>query len=139
MECISRMRRDFLYFHECKNVLPYQPWNIAFYPLDKNDIFTGCYFHTVKITVWKWQAIVTSCRVLHAVTCSIDVHACSKAKENVKKLKIQTLNREFISHMRQDFFFSYFHSCFALVKISKLLSQLWKKFHIQRQNIEYPL
>ena len=50
-----------------------------------------------------------------------------------------TLNMEFISLLRHIMIFLCFHSCFALVKISKIRSHWWSKFHIQRQTIEYPL
>ena len=31
-------------------LLHFQPSNTGFYPLNKSDIFTCCYFHTVKIS-----------------------------------------------------------------------------------------
>ena len=48
------------------------------------------------------------------------------------------LNMENILLVRQDFLV-YFHLTFALVKISKIISHSWNKFHIGRQTIEYPL
>lgn len=43
-----------------------------------------------------------------------------------------TLNLEYISLV---IFFLYFLSCLVL----EILSLLWNKFNMQRQNIEYPL
>ena len=48
VECISRVLFIFTVWKQV------QSWNTGFYPLNKTDIFTGGYFHTVKIfIVWK--------------------------------------------------------------------------------------
>ena len=51
---------------------------------------------------------------------------CSKSKENV-------INR------KNEFFLCWIWNLFPLSKYKKILSPFRNKFHIQRQNIEYPL
>ena len=68
---------------------------------------------------------MTSRHVLHAVSKIWKIHV-----QRTEYSMLLTLNIT-----REKDFFSYIHSCKARVN----LSQLWNKFHIQRQTIAYPL
>jgi hypothetical protein len=53
---------------------------------------------------------------------------------------VHVINRKcFIAEYGIYFGFIYFHSCFALLKILKILSHSCNKFYIHQQSIEYPL
>ena len=83
--------------------------NTGFYPWNKNDIFTGSYYHTLKCYFHsdaKWCIIYMQCLEYLKDT-------CSKSKENVI-LVLHTL------------------------EISNILSHSWNKVHILCQTIEYP-
>ena len=88
----------------------------------------------MKITSYSGFTSCTTCFVWDLK------ETCSKTIENVinRKFNGLMLNMEFISLARQ-FSPQYFHQCFALVKIWKILTHLWNQFHIERQTLEYPL
>ena len=48
-----------------------------------------------------------------------------------------TLNMDFFHSWGMIIYLKYFYSCFALVKISIIMSNVWFKFHIQHQTIEF--
>ena len=78
--------------------------------------------------------IVTSRHVMHAMS------KCSKSRENVITTKFNVFDAEYgIYFTSETGFLSYFHLCFALIKISKILSHSWNKFIFKYQTIEYPL
>ena len=87
----------------------FSPWNTGLYPLNKSDIFTGCYFHTVKMSKVSSSPckINNECAWCHIIYC---MQRPSFEKKNVKsqwkcnKQKIQRffpLNIEFLSRVRQ--------------------------------------
>ena len=49
------------------------PNSIGFYPLNKRDIFTGCYFHIVKISKWYFHSvkIISYCDITLCIARSI--------------------------------------------------------------------
>ena len=74
---------DVLYLLHCK------PWNTGFYPLKKSDIFTSCYFHTVKISKWCFHSVkitnycdVTLC-IMYCMQCLRST--CKKKKRKFNK------------------------------------------------------
>ena len=108
----------------------------GFYPLNKSDTFTGCYFHTVKnIKISKlWVHIMYWKQYLRFKR---DIF---KNQRKYNKQKIQCFWCWIWNLFHSwDSIVSYFHSCFALKKIKKILSHMWNKFNIKHQIIEFSL
>jgi hypothetical protein len=114
--------------------------------LNKIDIFTLCYFHSennksvifiVKIT----KLIVTLCVFDYDVMLHVNALKHIRFETNMfqkqrkcNKQKIQCFVDEYgIYFTRETWFLWYFHSSFALVKILKILSHSWNKFHIHQK------
>ena len=47
--CIDISTNKLHYYKKYKTIFSYEILTPGFYLLNKSDIFTGCYFHTVKI------------------------------------------------------------------------------------------
>ena len=106
-------------------LLHFKLWNIRFYPVDKRKIF-------LKIK-WKLHRLLFSQKCIftykNGKTLCI---ASTKTKENDMNRKFYIFNIDFkISITRETIFKKiYFH------QITKVLSHLWYKFHLQRQDTE---
>ena len=101
--------------------------------MNKSDIFTGCYFHTLKIssvifTVWKykllWHHIMNRMQHPRFERNMLKKHGKCNNKQKVQFLM---LNMEFILLVRQN------------LKNIFIFCHKWKKFRIQHHTIEYPL
>ena len=100
--------------------------------------------HAVIVTVWKYQKCENNKRVwrhvMHCMQCLRfeQTWDCWKTKENVisRKFMLLTLNIEFISRVRQFFFFIFSLVLRTRENIKKIMSHSWNKFYIQRQTID---
>ena len=50
-------------------LLHFQPWNTEFYPLNKSDIFTACYFLAVKISKALFSQCENNKQLWHVMYC----------------------------------------------------------------------
>ena len=115
------------------NVLCYKRCNTMFYYIFSSEIpsfihcikvisFTGCYFHSVKISKVLFHSVKITiyCDVMSCIACSLRFkETCSKSKENV-------INRKFIGlTLNMDWFYS--KSC--------LLPEINSTFNVKSLNI----
>ena len=111
----------FLHFH----------WNTEFYPLNKCDIFTGCYFHTVKSDI-TWCIACLRFWIKH-------VHA--KTKENVINIKFSAFDVEYGIYFTETGFFHIFTHTLHSWKYNKIMtcltSEINSKFNVKPLNILY--
>ena len=131
-------------------LLHFQPWNTGFDPLNKSDIFTACYFHTVKIskvvlviifTVWKSQVKWLWRHVMYCMQCLRFDIIIIKHQRKCNNRKFNVFNFEYgINFTRETWFFKIFTlSLLPTRENIKNPVSWWNKFLIQRQTIEYPL
>lgn len=95
--------------------------------MNKSDIFVSY----IESVIFRNVKITRSCDVTSCIACSVQD---LKDTENVLYRKLNVLPLIWNLFYSWEMIFEKFNSCFAIVKISKFLSNSWKKIRIQRLN-----